>query len=58
MRIANVGGRLALLVDLGAIDVETASGGRFTADPQVVYERWPSSSSEPPNTDYRCGSRR
>lgn len=40
MRIANLSGRLVLIVDGRAVDVEEASGGRFTADPQAVYERW------------------
>lgn len=41
MRIANITGRLNLLADEGgAIDVEKASGGRFTADPQAVYAQW------------------
>ncbi|MFG3133284.1 fumarylacetoacetate hydrolase family protein [Streptomyces tendae] len=40
MRIANLSGRLVLIVDGLAVDVEKASGGRFTADPQAVYERW------------------
>ncbi|MYX30228.1 fumarylacetoacetate hydrolase [Streptomyces sp. SID8381] len=40
MRIANLSGRLVLDVDGLAVDVETASGGRFAADPQAVYERW------------------
>ncbi|MEW5625430.1 fumarylacetoacetate hydrolase family protein [Streptomyces hydrogenans] len=40
MRIANISGRLALVVDGRAVDVEKASGGRFSADPQAVYERW------------------
>ncbi|KOX24865.1 MULTISPECIES: fumarylacetoacetate hydrolase family protein [unclassified Streptomyces] len=40
MRIANLSGRLALVVDGRAVDVEEASGGRFSADPQAVYERW------------------
>ncbi|MFF8414127.1 fumarylacetoacetate hydrolase family protein [Streptomyces omiyaensis] len=40
MRIANLSGRLALVVDGRAVDVEKASGGRFSADPQAVYERW------------------
>ena len=34
-------GRLALGVDHGtAVDVETASGGRFSADVQAVFDRW------------------
>ena len=40
MRIANVEGRLKLLVADGAVDVETASGGRFGHDPQAAYERF------------------
>ena len=42
MRIANLNDRL-VLVDadgLGAVDVETASEGAFSRDPQAVYERW------------------
>jgi 2-keto-4-pentenoate hydratase/2-oxohepta-3-ene-1,7-dioic acid hydratase in catechol pathway len=33
-------GRLALITQPGAIDVEEASAGRFWSDPQRVYERW------------------
>ncbi|MFC8228862.1 fumarylacetoacetate hydrolase family protein [Streptomyces sp. NPDC057287] len=40
MRIANLSGRLALIVDGRAVDVEQASDGLFPADPQDVYERW------------------
>lgn len=40
MRTANIGGRLALLGPDGPIDVERASGGRFGADPQAVFEQW------------------
>jgi 2-keto-4-pentenoate hydratase/2-oxohepta-3-ene-1,7-dioic acid hydratase in catechol pathway len=40
MRLANLNGRLALITAAGAIDVETASDGRFASDPQAVYERW------------------
>src|ERR1700740_2163993 len=41
MRIANLNGRLVLLTaDGSAVDVEQLSEGRFTADPQAVYERW------------------
>ena len=40
MRIANLSGRLTLITDAGAIDVEKASAGRFGSDPQRVYERW------------------
>ena len=41
MRIANVDGRLAVAVgDSGWIDVEKASSGQFSADPQAIYDRW------------------
>ena len=40
MRIANVKGRLTIVGERGGIDVETASKGRFKADPQAVYEDW------------------
>lgn len=40
MRIANVDGRLAVEQDGQFIDVEQASGGRFGADPQAIYDRW------------------
>ena len=41
MRIANLRQRLSLIAGEGAIDVHTASGGRFDADPAAVYPRWP-----------------
>ncbi|WP_063047028.1 fumarylacetoacetate hydrolase family protein [Nocardia pseudovaccinii] len=40
MRIFNLSGRLSLAVEGGAVDVETASAGRFSADVQAVYDRW------------------
>jgi 2,4-didehydro-3-deoxy-L-rhamnonate hydrolase len=40
VRIGNLSGRLVLVTDQGAIDVEESSAGRFGADPQAVYERW------------------
>ena len=40
MRIANLSGRLVLLSGDRALDVEQASDGRFSSDPQSVYERW------------------
>jgi 2-keto-4-pentenoate hydratase/2-oxohepta-3-ene-1,7-dioic acid hydratase in catechol pathway len=40
MRIANLSGRLVLIVGGRAVDVERASAGRFGPDPQVVYDRW------------------
>jgi 2-keto-4-pentenoate hydratase/2-oxohepta-3-ene-1,7-dioic acid hydratase in catechol pathway len=41
MRVANYEGRLALIVGSGVIDVESASSGAFSADPQGAYENWP-----------------
>ncbi|MGW2771423.1 fumarylacetoacetate hydrolase family protein [Streptomyces olivaceoviridis] len=40
MRIANLSGRLTLLKGGRAVDVHDASDGRFSSDPQAVYERW------------------
>jgi len=40
MRVARVSGRLSLLVDNGAIDVQAASDGRFPADPDAVFDQW------------------
>ncbi len=39
VRIANIAGRLKLLVGGGAVDVAKASGGRFGADPHAVFGR-------------------
>ncbi len=40
MRIANVRGRLSLVDGSLAVDVDSASGGEFSADPAAVYARW------------------
>ncbi|MBX7435141.1 fumarylacetoacetate hydrolase family protein [Mycobacterium sp. Y57] len=40
MRIANHKGRLLVLTSEGGVDVESASNGRFSADPQAIYSRW------------------
>ena len=40
MRLANLANRLTLLRDGLALDVETASEGRFASDPQAVYDEW------------------
>jgi len=42
MRVANLAGRLVLIEGELALDVETASGGRLPAEPQRVFEAWPS----------------
>ncbi|MFJ4340646.1 fumarylacetoacetate hydrolase family protein [Streptomyces sp. NPDC088915] len=56
MRIANLSGRLALVVDGRAVDVEKASGGRFSADPQAVYERWEEFRSWAADADLPAGT--
>jgi len=40
MRVANQSGRLVLVVDGRTVDVENASSGRFSPDPQQIYDRW------------------
>ncbi|HTZ92563.1 MAG TPA: fumarylacetoacetate hydrolase family protein [Streptosporangiaceae bacterium] len=40
MRIATIRQRLCLISDGGAIDVATASGGRFGPDPAGVFPHW------------------
>lgn len=40
MKLANLDGRLALIVDDGAVDVFTASDGQFGPDPASAYDRW------------------
>ncbi len=40
MRMANVDGRVKVLVGGGAVDVEQASGGRLPAHVQAAYERF------------------
>jgi 2,4-diketo-3-deoxy-L-fuconate hydrolase len=39
MRLANVDGRLKLIVEGGSVDVESASAGQFDANPQAAYGR-------------------
>lgn len=56
MRILNRSGRLAIDVDGShAVDVATASDGRFGSDPQSVYDQWSEfvawAGSELPNTE-------
>lgn len=40
MRVGNRAGRLVLVRNGRAVDVERASAGRFGPDPQAVYEHW------------------
>ena len=56
MRIANLSGRLVLLHDGKAVDVHVASGGRFAADPEAVYERWEEFRSWAAGADLRDGA--
>lgn len=39
-RIVNENGRLKAVVPGGVADVERASGGKFSSDPQAIYARW------------------
>jgi 2-keto-4-pentenoate hydratase/2-oxohepta-3-ene-1,7-dioic acid hydratase in catechol pathway len=41
MKLANHGGRAALVLDGSIVDVHEASGGRFGPDPMSVYDDWP-----------------
>jgi 2,4-didehydro-3-deoxy-L-rhamnonate hydrolase len=40
VRVGNLAGRLVIVTGAGAIDVESASGGRFGPEPQAVYDQW------------------
>lgn len=40
MKLANLAGRAVVVVGDRAIDVEQASGGRFSADPQSLFDDW------------------
>lgn len=40
MRLANIGGRAALVSEGRATDIAAASGGRFGPDPMSVFESW------------------
>jgi 2,4-diketo-3-deoxy-L-fuconate hydrolase len=40
MRVSSVDGRLKLILLEGAVDVERASRGQFTSDPQAAYARF------------------
>lgn len=40
MRIGNLDGRLVLIRDDQAVDVEQASDGLFSSEPQSVFDRW------------------
>ena len=40
VRLANAGGRAAVVVEGGIVDVERRSGGRFGPDPMATLARW------------------
>ncbi|WP_228001433.1 fumarylacetoacetate hydrolase family protein [Nocardia australiensis] len=40
MRVANQSGRLKLVLGDTVVDVEAASGGRFSSQPQEIFDRW------------------
>jgi 2,4-diketo-3-deoxy-L-fuconate hydrolase len=40
LRLANIDGRMALLIGDEAVDVARASGDRFGPEPAVVYDQW------------------
>lgn len=40
MKLATIDNRLSIVTDRGAIDVESASQGTFSSDPQSIYGRW------------------
>ena len=40
MKLANLYGRAVLVIEGGALDVETASGGAFGPDPQALFDDW------------------
>ncbi|MFG2592326.1 fumarylacetoacetate hydrolase family protein [Streptomyces sp. NPDC048438] len=57
MRIANLSGRLVIVTDDDtAVDVEKASRGRFSSDPQAIYERWRDFRVWASSTDLPAGS--
>jgi 2-keto-4-pentenoate hydratase/2-oxohepta-3-ene-1,7-dioic acid hydratase in catechol pathway len=40
VKLANLGGRAVVVTDTGAIDVASASDGRFGPDPQALFDDW------------------
>jgi len=56
VRLSNVAGRLAIETDVGVFDVEAASNGRFSFDPQAVYDVWPAFQDWAQATDIAGGA--
>lgn len=40
MRLAVINNRLALIGERGAVDVAAVSAGKFSPDPQAIYQQW------------------
>ncbi|GCE44343.1 Fumarylacetoacetate hydrolase family protein [Rhodococcus wratislaviensis] len=55
MRIANLAGRLVLVTDTGAVDVEEASRGQFGPDPTAIYRQWPDFTAWAASTELPSG---
>ncbi|AII03286.1 MULTISPECIES: fumarylacetoacetate hydrolase family protein [Rhodococcus] len=56
MRLANQAGRLQVVADGVAVDVETASGGRFSAEPQQIFDRWDEFTAWAATVDFTDGA--
>ena len=56
MRVANQAGRLQIVADGVAVDVETASGGRFSAEPQQIFDRWAEFTTWAATADFTDGT--
>ncbi|KXF53336.1 fumarylacetoacetate hydrolase [Rhodococcus sp. SC4] len=56
MRVANQAGRLQVVADGIAVDVEAASGGRFSAEPQQIYDRWDEFTAWAATVDFTDGA--
>ncbi|RZL70468.1 MAG: fumarylacetoacetate hydrolase family protein [Rhodococcus sp. (in: high G+C Gram-positive bacteria)] len=56
MRVANQAGRLQVVADGIAVDVEAASGGRFSAEPQQIFDRWDEFTAWATTVDFTGGA--
>src|SRR5687768_12666144 len=56
MRVANQAGRLQVVAGGIAVDVEAASGGRFSAEPQQIFDRWDEFTSWAATVDFTDGT--
>lgn len=55
MRLINQSGRVKIVVDGLAVDVEKASQHRFSADPQEIYSRWDEFTAWAATAQLSCG---